>query len=113
MVDPTFNSFIELQAIGRAHRIGQKRPVRVHRLIVPDTVEEQVLQRGKEKIELIGDILQEGNGKAKDRGRMNFEDIKFMLLGNGDGKDLEIEAAKGMDGDWYAEEEVKNWWDLK
>ncbi|MGW2151743.1 helicase-related protein [Nonomuraea bangladeshensis] len=34
------------QATGRAHRIGQTRPVTVYRLIALDTLEEQLVQRG-------------------------------------------------------------------
>lgn len=36
---------IEGQAIGRAHRIGQNKPVKVIRLIIKDTVEEELYKR--------------------------------------------------------------------
>ena len=43
LYDPWWNPAVEAQAIGRAHRIGQQRPVFVHRLICVGTIEEKML----------------------------------------------------------------------
>ena len=43
LLDPWWNPAVEDQAADRAHRIGQTRPVLVHRLVARDTVEERVL----------------------------------------------------------------------
>ena len=43
LLDPGWNPAVEAQAIDRAHRIGQDRPVFAYRLIVTDTVEERIL----------------------------------------------------------------------
>ncbi|MFT7624948.1 MAG: SNF2 family DNA or RNA helicase, partial [Myxococcota bacterium] len=43
MMDPWWNPAVEDQAADRAHRIGQERPVFVHRLVAADTVEEGIL----------------------------------------------------------------------
>ncbi|GJN01658.1 hypothetical protein PR202_ga18939 [Eleusine coracana subsp. coracana] len=43
LVQPWWNPFVEKQAIKRAHRIGQTRPVTVHRLVIKDTVEERIM----------------------------------------------------------------------
>ena len=43
LLDPWWNPAVEEQAADRAHRIGQTRPVLVHRLVAADTVEERVL----------------------------------------------------------------------
>lgn len=43
ILDPFWNPFIEEQAIDRAHRIGQKRPVQVHRILVENTVEDRII----------------------------------------------------------------------
>jgi SNF2 family DNA or RNA helicase len=44
LLDPWWNPAVEDQAADRAHRIGQTRPVVVHRLIARDTVEERILE---------------------------------------------------------------------
>jgi superfamily II DNA or RNA helicase len=43
LLDPWWNPAVEDQAADRAHRIGQSRPVFVHRLVAEDTVEEKIL----------------------------------------------------------------------
>jgi ATP-dependent helicase STH1/SNF2 len=49
-----------LQAQDRAHRIGQKKEVRVLRLISSGTVEELVLARAQKKLEIDGKVIQAG-----------------------------------------------------
>ncbi|MDP2236741.1 MAG: SNF2-related protein [Bacteroidales bacterium] len=44
MLDPWWNPAAELQAINRAHRIGQDKKVFVYRFISKDTVEEKILK---------------------------------------------------------------------
>jgi SNF2 family DNA or RNA helicase len=43
MLDPWWNPYAEDQAVDRAHRIGQTRPVTVSRLTVKGTVEDRIL----------------------------------------------------------------------
>jgi hypothetical protein len=43
LLDPWWNPAAEDQAADRAHRIGQERPVFVHRLVAENTVEERIL----------------------------------------------------------------------
>ena len=43
LLDPWWNPAVEAQAVDRAHRIGQKRPVFAYRLVARGTVEEKVL----------------------------------------------------------------------
>ena len=43
ILDPWWNPAVEAQAVDRAHRIGQTRPVFAYRLIARDTVEEKIL----------------------------------------------------------------------
>ncbi|MBK8216153.1 MAG: DEAD/DEAH box helicase [Myxococcales bacterium] len=49
LVDPWWNPAVEEQAADRAHRIGQDKPVFVHRLVVRDTVEERMLELKEKK----------------------------------------------------------------
>jgi len=43
MLDLWWNPTTEDQAVDRAHRIGQTRPVTVSRLTIKDTVEDRIL----------------------------------------------------------------------
>jgi SNF2 family DNA or RNA helicase len=42
-MEPSFNPALEAQAIGRIHRLGQKRPVEIVRLVVKNSVEERMV----------------------------------------------------------------------
>jgi SNF2 family DNA or RNA helicase len=57
ILDPFWNPYIEEQAIDRAHRIGQRFDVQVHRVVVPNTVEDRILKLQAEKREVIGQAL--------------------------------------------------------
>lgn len=50
--DPWWNPAAQMQATDRAHRIGQKRPVTVHQLIVSGSVEQRMLELQRRKAEL-------------------------------------------------------------
>jgi superfamily II DNA or RNA helicase len=56
LTDPWWNPAVEDQAASRAHRIGQERPVFVHRMVAKDTVEERVIALQQRKREL-GSLL--------------------------------------------------------
>lgn len=58
--DTDWNPHADLQAQDRAHRIGQKKEVRVLRLISSNTVEELVLARAQKKLEIDGKVIQAG-----------------------------------------------------
>lgn len=61
LVDPYWNPSVEDQAIGRAHRISQNRPVQVHRLLIENTVEDRILTIQQRKKALAGSILDSEN----------------------------------------------------
>ena len=55
--DPWWNPAAEAQATDRAHRIGQEKPVFVHKLIAAGTVEERILALQARKAELAAAVL--------------------------------------------------------
>lgn len=59
LLDPWFNPAIEEQAINRCHRIGQTRPVMIHRLYMTNTVEMKIKDMQLNKLRLAGEVLQE------------------------------------------------------
>jgi superfamily II DNA or RNA helicase len=57
LVDPWWNPAVEDQAADRAHRIGQERPVLIHRLVARNTVEERILALQAQKRAVAGAAL--------------------------------------------------------
>jgi SNF2 family DNA or RNA helicase len=76
LLDPWWNPAAEAQAVDRAHRIGQTRPVFAYRLIARDTVEEKVIELQKSKCELAAAIIGEDNALVRDLRR---EDLELLL----------------------------------
>ena len=60
LFDSDWNPQADLQAMSRAHRIGQTRPVSVYRLVSKDTVEEEVIERARNKLLLEFITIQRG-----------------------------------------------------
>lgn len=58
--DIDFNPYNDKQAEDRCHRMGQKKPVQVYRLISQGTIEEGMWQMNKEKLKLERDITADG-----------------------------------------------------
>jgi SNF2 family DNA or RNA helicase len=64
IVDPWWNPAAEDQASGRAHRMGQQRPVTVYRLVTQGSVEERILQMHHDKRSLADSMLNDQDGTA-------------------------------------------------
>ncbi len=59
IADPWWNPAVEEQAMGRAHRIGQSRPVTSYRLIARGTIEETITELHASKLALAEGVLGE------------------------------------------------------
>lgn len=60
LFDSDWNPQPDLQAMDRAHRIGQKKQVKVFRLVTENTVEEKIIERAGMKLRLDKIVIQEG-----------------------------------------------------
>lgn len=60
LYDSDWNPQMDLQAMDRAHRIGQKKQVQVFRFITENTVEERIIERAEMKLHLDNIIIQQG-----------------------------------------------------
>ena len=76
LLDPWWNPAVEAQAIDRAHRIGQTRPVFAFRLIARNTVEEKVLELQATKRRLADAIVRADESLIRDLRR---EDLELLL----------------------------------
>ncbi|RPJ14993.1 MAG: DEAD/DEAH box helicase, partial [Deltaproteobacteria bacterium] len=74
-MDPWWNPAVEDQASDRAHRIGQDRPVTVYRLVMKDSIEQQIVELHKQKRDL-ADSLLEGTDVA---GKVSAAELLALL----------------------------------
>ena len=65
--DSDFNPQMDLQAMDRAHRIGQKRFVKVYRLITENTVEEKIIERQMIKLKWDSLVIQQQKAAQKNK----------------------------------------------
>ncbi|KUI73471.1 hypothetical protein VM1G_08954 [Cytospora mali] len=79
IMDPFWNPYIEMQAVDRAHRIGQQKPVQVHRLLVRETVEDRITELQEEKRKFVDAALDEG--ESKNLGRLSTRDLQYLFNG--------------------------------
>ena len=63
VLDPWWNPAVEAQAVDRTHRIGQRNPVIVYRLVSADTIEEKVMALKARKAALFAQVI-DGDGSA-------------------------------------------------
>jgi SNF2 family DNA or RNA helicase len=89
IADPWWNPAAEDQASGRAHRIGQQRPVTVYRLVNEGTLEERIIKLHQSKRELADSVL-DGTGI---RSAPAAQELLALMRGDGEEAALYDEAA--------------------
>ncbi|RYP34279.1 hypothetical protein DL766_003054 [Monosporascus sp. MC13-8B] len=77
IMDPFWNPFVENQAVDRAHRIGRRNTVKVHRILIKDTVEDRIETLKERKSELINSALSEEG--AKTAGALSAQELSFLF----------------------------------
>ncbi|TVY19000.1 putative ATP-dependent helicase [Lachnellula arida] len=77
ILDPFWNPYIEYQAVDRAYRIGQQKPVQVHRILIEDTVEDRIIELQKQKEKLVNAALDEGANKSL--GRLDVTQLAYLF----------------------------------
>ncbi|MCL7041230.1 hypothetical protein MKW94_019408 [Papaver nudicaule] len=80
LLDLWWNPTTEDQAIDRAHRIGQTRPVSVLRLTVKDTVEDRILALQEKKRIMVASAFGE-DGAGGQQTRLTVDDLKYLFMG--------------------------------
>ena len=76
LLDPWWNPAIEAQAIDRAHRIGQTKPVIAFRLIAANTIEQKILQMQDSKRALAESVIHSEDGWLR---TLTAEDLTELL----------------------------------
>ncbi|XP_064635758.1 TATA-binding protein-associated factor 172-like [Lineus longissimus] len=80
-VEHDWNPMKDLQAMDRAHRIGQKKVVNVYRLITRGTLEEKIMGLQKFKINIANTIISQDNSSLQSMGTDQLLDL-FTLEEN-------------------------------
>lgn len=76
LTDVWWNPQTEQQAFERCHRLGQKKQVKVYRLLIRDSVEEQICKLQEKKRRVANAALEGDVSKLKD---LDQEDINLLL----------------------------------
>jgi SWI/SNF-related matrix-associated actin-dependent regulator of chromatin subfamily A member 5 len=79
LYDSDWNPQVDLQAIGRAHRIGQTKTVHVYRLISEGAVEERIYDRAQKKLFLSEMVNRDSSGPVTDLDRLGKKELLQML----------------------------------
>ena len=79
LLDPWWNPAVEAQAIDRAHRIGQNKPVFAYRMIARDTVEEKILELQRSKRKVASAILDGDAEEGQSLRDLTADDLRILL----------------------------------
>ncbi|KAG0242090.1 TATA-binding protein-associated factor mot1 [Actinomortierella wolfii] len=84
-VEHDWNPMKDLQAMDRAHRLGQKRVVNVYRLISRGTLEEKIMGLQKFKLNIANTVINQQNSGLQSMGTDQILDL-FQISDDGDSK---------------------------
>ncbi|KAL8893024.1 MAG: hypothetical protein Q9215_000029 [Flavoplaca cf. flavocitrina] len=94
ILDPDFNPHQDIQALSRAHRIGQKKKVLVFQLTTRSTAEEKIMQIGKKKMALDHALIEQMD--ADEDESLDVESIlrhgTQALFQEGDANDIKYDS---------------------
>ena len=100
LFDSDWNPAMDAQAQDRAHRIGQKNEVRVFRLVTNSPIEEKILSRATDKLNMNNLIVEAGkfNNRSKEAERKAMLE-NLLRLESEENKDEEDERGSLLDDD--------------
>ncbi|TPX31376.1 hypothetical protein SmJEL517_g05298 [Synchytrium microbalum] len=91
IMEPYWNPAVEQQAVDRVHRLGQKKEVECFRIIIKNTIEDNILELQKRKMKLVDITFADAGGKGKKGGRgkqdkeqrsaQRLEELRSLLMG--------------------------------
>lgn len=97
LMEPLLNPAQELQAIGRVHRIGQKKATCVHRFLVRQTIEERIHQM----LRLYYRAHQQadkGGGHSTEENLLTIQDLRNIFVASNEeiGGETEVEEGENL-----------------
>lgn len=79
LFDSDWNPQADLQAMDRAHRIGQTKQVVVFRFITEKAIEEKVLERAAQKLRLDQLVIQQGRAQQQSKNAASKDELLGMI----------------------------------
>jgi SWI/SNF-related matrix-associated actin-dependent regulator of chromatin subfamily A member 5 len=108
LFDSDWNPQADLQAMDRAHRIGQTKQVVVYRFVTQESVEEKVLERAAQKLRLDQLVIQQGRAQQVAKAQASKEELLNMIQHGADQVlRRQANSAKGEIGDDEFDELLK------
>ena len=83
LYDSDWNPQVDLQAMDRAHRIGQTKQVYVFRFVTENAIEEKVLERAAQKLRLDQLVIQQGRMSAGGKTKPTSKDDLLSMIQHG------------------------------
>jgi len=87
LLDMHWNPALEAQAVDRIYRLGQKKPVFIHKFVCKDTIEERIKELQRRKLDLADNILSRngggggvgGVGGLDNNAKLSLQDLKLLF----------------------------------
>ncbi|KAI9806762.1 MAG: hypothetical protein M1825_006219 [Sarcosagium campestre] len=79
LYDSDWNPQADLQAMDRAHRIGQTKQVVVFRFVTENAIEEKVLERAAQKLRLDQVVIQQGRAQQQAKAAASKDELLNMI----------------------------------
>ncbi|KAI5961124.1 ISW2 [Candida margitis] len=99
LYDSDWNPQADLQAMDRAHRIGQKKQVKVYRFVTENAIEEKVLERAAQKLRLDQLVIQQGRQTNAGANVGGSKDDLIEMIQHGAQKVFEDQKSTVLDDD--------------
>ncbi|GMM37805.1 chromatin-remodeling ATPase [Saccharomycopsis crataegensis] len=106
LYDSDWNPQADLQAMDRAHRIGQKKQVKVFRMVTENTIEEKVLERAMKKLRLDQVVIQQARASSANQQVDKDELLNMIRYGAHDMFNNSAGQPKDSDEDGDAGDEI-------
>ncbi|KAI9172381.1 ISWI chromatin-remodeling complex ATPase ISW2 [Paramyrothecium foliicola] len=109
LYDSDWNPQADLQAMDRAHRIGQTKQVVVYRFVTDNAIEEKVLERAAQKLRLDQLVIQQGRAQIAAKAAANKDELLSMIQHGAE----RVFQSKGPTGNMAGDDKVDDDYDIE
>lgn len=77
LMDPWWNPSVEWQSMDRVHRIGQKRPIKIVRFCIEDSIELKIIELQDKKANMINATINHDDSAVN---KLTPDDLQFLFM---------------------------------